>query len=258
MDRLIQTLPSDSGTSKGDNGKVGVLGGSVDYPGQATLSALAALRTGSDVVRTLAPEPVYPIAASHSPNLLVSPYAGEQFTDAALDRTYELGDWADALVVGPGLADADSEALRRAVAGVDVPVVVDALAIEPLLDGELARTVFTPDSSERERIVDEFGSLETFTTETDAVVVATGDVDIIVADGERTENRTGTTALTVAGTGDTLAGIVASLIGQGVDRADAAELGAWVVGKAGELASADKGNGAVATDVIERIPDVIR
>lgn len=85
----------------------------------------------------------------------------------------------------------------------------------------------------------------------------TGDVDTIVADGERTTNETGTSALTVAGTGDTMAGIIASLLGQGMDRADAAELGAWILGKSGELASAEYGKGVVATDVIERIPKTI-
>ncbi len=86
----------------------------------------------------------------------------------------------------------------------------------------------------------------------------TGAVDEIVTGGERIANETGTAAMTVAGTGDTLAGIVASLLGQGMDRRDAAELGAWILGESGELATAAYGPGVVATDVIERIPDTIR
>lgn len=54
-----------------------------------------------------------------------------------------------------------------------------------------------------------------------------------------------------------MAGIVASLLGQGMSRADAAELGAWILGKSSELATAESGNGIVATDVIERIPDTL-
>lgn len=137
-------------------------------------------------------------------------------------------------------------------------MIVDAIAIEPGMGADLSNTIFTPDAAEEDRIVEEYGSLEAFSRKTDAVVVRTGDVDEIVADGERSTNETGTSALTVAGTGDTMTGIVASLLGQGMSREEAAELGAWILGKSGELATADRGPGVVATDVIERIPDTIR
>ncbi|ELY40260.1 hypothetical protein C496_11827 [Natronorubrum tibetense GA33] len=101
-------------------------------------------------------------------------------------------------------------------------------------------------------------TLSNISEETGAVVTLTGNVDEIVADGERERNETGTSALTVAGTGDTMAGITASLLGQGMDRGDAAELGAWILGKSGELATAEYGPGVLATDVIDRIPDTIR
>jgi hydroxyethylthiazole kinase-like uncharacterized protein yjeF len=255
MERLLRTL---SGTSGGDNGRVGVIGGSVRFPGQPTITSLAALRTGTDDVEALVSEEIHGVVASHSPNLLVDRFEGERFDGDAVDRALELGEWADALVVGPGLVDADPAAIRETITGTDVPVVVDAVAIEPGVEAELSNTVFTPASEEEEWISEEYGSIETLSTETDAVVALTGDVDTIVADGERTTNETGTSALTVAGTGDTMAGIIASLMGQGMDRADAAELGAWTLGKAGELATAEHGNGVVATDVIERIPDTIR
>ncbi|PCR89838.1 hypothetical protein CP557_04375 [Natrinema ejinorense] len=70
--------------------------------------------------------------------------------------------------------------------------------------------------------------------------------------------RVGIVGGSVAGTGDTMAGIVASLLGQGMERREAAELGAWLLGKTGELATAEYGPGVVATDVIERIPRTIR
>lgn len=258
MERLLQTLPHVSGTTKGDNGRVGVVGGSIDFPGQPTITGMAALRTGSDVVKTLTSEEVHPIVASHSPNLLAGRYSGQRFADGAADRALELGEWADALVIGPGLLDAEAAAVERTITGTGVPVVVDAAAIDLAMDADLSGTVFTPDDREKERITEEYGSLEEFSETTGAVVVWTGDVDTIVVEGKRSTNETGTSALTVAGTGDTMAGIIAALIGQGLDRENAAELGAWIVGKAGELATAEKGNGVIATDVIERIPDTIR
>ncbi|GAA0254255.1 NAD(P)H-hydrate dehydratase [Haladaptatus pallidirubidus] len=258
MNRLLQSLPNRSGEDTEQDNMVGVIAGSVDFTGQPSLTGLAALRTGADHVRTLTPAEIHPIVASHSPNLLVGRYPGEGFSEKAIDRAVELGHWADALVVGPGLTRSDGTAVRKMLKKIDLPVVVDAVAIEPALGIDLSNTIFTPDDSEKEAIVEEHGSLEAFSESTGAVVVATGDTDTIIAEGERTNNNTGSAALTVAGTGDTLAGIVASLLSQGLPRAEAAELGAWIVGKAGELATADYGTGLVATDVIDRIPNVIR
>ncbi|WP_049927741.1 NAD(P)H-hydrate dehydratase [Halopiger goleimassiliensis] len=257
MERLQRTL-SNVSEGDNDNGRVGIVAGAIEYPNQPALVGRAALRTGSDHVRVFVADPIYEIVASHDPNLLVDRYAGEQFEASAVERTREISDWADTLVIGPGLVDADETAIHEAVDCVDVPTVVDALAIDPVLGADLSNAVLTPSSAEVGPIEDRYGSLEEFTTGTGAVVALTGDVDEIVADGERVENETGTSALTVAGTGDTLVGIVASLLGQGMDRAEAAELGAWILGKTGELATAEHGPGVVATDVIERVPDTIR
>ena len=258
MERLLQTLPRSTGTSDDTSGRVGVVGGSVDFPGQPSLAGMAALRTGANFSKALVSEEIHAIVAGHSPNLLAGRYPGERFDGEAADRALELGEWVDAMVVGPGLVDADGDALERTVSGANVPTVVDADAIRPTLDADLSNTVFTPNDEEEEAIEEEYGSLEAFTTETDAVVVSKGDVDTIVADGERSTNDTGTSALSVAGTGDTLTGIIAALLVQDLDRAEAAELGAWIVGKAGELATTEAGTGVLATDVIERIPEAIR
>lgn len=260
MERLLRTLSDVTGTSKGDTGYVGVLGGDAAYTGPPALAAMAALRTGTDVARALVPGEIHPVVAGYSVNVLAGRFPGERFTAAGVEDALALADWADVLVVGPGLVDPEPPSVQRVVAEAGVPAVVDASAIGPTLGGDvdLSATVFTPDSAEEQRITDEYGSLEAFSEETGAVVALTGDVDVIVADGERRENDTGTTAMTVAGTGDAMAGIVGSLLGQGMDRVDAAELGAWVVGKAGELASAEYGTGLVATDVIDHIPDTIR
>lgn len=235
-----------------------MIGGSVGFPGQPTLTALAALRSGCNVAKTLVSEEIYGVVASHSPNLVADRYPGERFDDGAADRALELAEWVDALAIGPGLVDADDAAIRRIVSEAGVPMVVDADAIEPALDADLSGAVVTPDDNELERIEAEYESLEAFTTATGAVAVTKGAVDEIVADGERTTNETGSPVMTVVGTGDAMAGVVAALLVQGLDPAEAAELGAWIVGKAGELVTAERGNGAVATDVIDRIPDTIR
>jgi hydroxyethylthiazole kinase-like uncharacterized protein yjeF len=258
MDQLLQTLPSARGGTANTSGRVGVIGGSVGFSGQPSLSALAALRAGGDVAKALVSEEIYHAVAGHSPNLVVDRYEGEQYDDEAVEQALDMADWVESLVVGPGLVDADPDAVRRTVAEVDVPVVVDADAIDPLLGADLSETVVTPDDNELDHIEAEYGTVEEFTTATDAVAVVKSDVDTIVADGERTTNETGSPVMTVVGTGDTMAGVVAALLVQGLDRRDAAELGAWVVGQAGEFATADRGNGIVTTDIIEEIPRAIR
>ncbi|WP_394739503.1 NAD(P)H-hydrate dehydratase [Natronococcus roseus] len=258
MGRLQRTLSNVTEESGTDNGRVGIVAGGVDYPNQPAIVGRAALRTGSDHVRAVVTEEIYEIVAGHDPNLLASKYEGERFDAVAVERVVEVSEWADAMVIGPGFADAEPDAIREAIDRIDVPVVVDAIAIEPALDADLSNAILTPNESEEDAIAEAYESLEAFTRETDAVLTFTGNTDEIVAHGERMTNETGTSALTVAGTGDTLAGITASLLGQGSDREEAAELGAWILGKSGELATAEKGPGVLATDVIEKIPDTIR
>ncbi len=90
IDRLLRTLPNHLDEAGGQSGTVGVIAGSVEFTGQPALTGLAALRTGSDHVRALAPTEIHPIVASHSPNLLVGRYPGEGFTEEAVDRAVEL------------------------------------------------------------------------------------------------------------------------------------------------------------------------
>lgn len=91
-----------------------------------------------------------------------------------------------------------------------------------------------------------------------AVVLLKGATDEI-SDGRRTRlNRTGTPAMTGAGTGDVLAGATAALLSKGMTPFDSACLAAYICGRAGEYAFADKSYGLIATDVIDEIPHVLR
>lgn len=120
MSRLQRTLPRISGEGEGA-GRVGVVGGSVDFPGQPALVGQAALRTGSDDVRLLVSEEIHPIVAGFSPNLLVSRYPGKRFADAAADRATDLGRRVDALVIGPGLADFEASAVQEVISALEIP-----------------------------------------------------------------------------------------------------------------------------------------
>jgi hydroxyethylthiazole kinase-like uncharacterized protein yjeF len=257
MDALLTELAERSDADKGDRGRVGVIAGSIDKTGPPALVGEAALRAGSDLVEILTSEEVLSTVAGYSENLTVDRYTGDYLSVDSVSKATTLGEWSDVLVVGPGLSDPDGEAIRTIVSEVSVPVVVDSTAIEPALDESLSATVFTPDTAEVEIIESAYGSLAAFSKETGAVVLSSGSTDEIVAGDESWQIDAGTSAMTVAGTGDTLAGVTASVLGQGLDRTEAARLGAWVTGMAGEYATERYGNGVMATDIIERVPDAM-
>lgn len=258
MEELLTGLVAEDDTEKGERGRVGVVAGCVGHAGPPALTGEAAIRTGSDLAKIVTSERVLTAVAGFSENLIVDRYTGDHLSEGSVSKVGELDAWSDVMVVGPGLSEPDPEAVRRIVDDASVPLVVDADAVEPALAAEsFSRSVFTPDANEADKITDAYGSLEAFSKETGAVVVSTGSSDEIYAGDEYWTNDTGTPSMTVAGTGDTMAGIVASLIGQGLDRVDAARLGTWLVGTAGERATEEYGIGLMATDIIERIPRVM-
>lgn len=257
MEELLAELSTAADSEKGDNGRVGIVGGSIEYAGPPALTGLAALRTGTDVAKMLTSEVALDVVAGFSPNLIANRFTGDILTADSVSKVLSVAEWSDALVVGPGLNSPQPEAICEVLDRIEVPTVVDAAAIEPAIDASFGEAVFTPDAAEVDRIASGYGSLAAFAEETDAVVLSKGAEDEIIDGTDRYTNEVGTPALTVAGTGDMLAGIVGSLLGQGLDPVDAARLGPWIGGRAGVLAAEEYGTGMLATDVVERIPAAI-
>lgn len=256
MEELLADLFERDEMEKGGRGRVGVVGGCVEHAGPPALAGQAALRTGSDLVKIVTSEDVLTAVAGFSENLVVERYTGDYLTEGSVSKVLELDDWSDVILVGPGLSQPNPGAVERIVAEASVPVVVDADAILPVLEsGPFPNAIFTPDAHEVDQITEAYDSLEAFSERTGAVVVSTGSSDQIYDGDASWTNETGTPTMTVGGTGDTLAGIVASLVGQGLDRSEAARLGTWLIGKAGERTDAKYGIGMTATDLIEAIPE---
>lgn len=253
MKQLLEELERKENSHKGENGKVLIIGGSTKYTGAPALAAKAALRTGADLVKILTSKEAKPVVQSYSENLIVESY-GEKFDQDSLERALELEKWADTTLIGPGLADFDVHILEK-FADQASTLVIDAGAIEDLLN--TSGNIFTPHSGEAEIMGGESGSVKMFAHETDNVVLLKGEKDKVFSDKEIFKNETGHQTMTVGGTGDVLAGIVASLNAQGLGREDSARLGAWINGKTGELAAEELGNGALATDMIEKIPETM-
>lgn len=254
MQELFEKLERDSGSHKGQNGKVLVIAGSSKYTGAPALVAEAALRSGADLVKILTVEEAKPIVQSFSENMIVESF-GEMFNRDSLEKAREMERWADVTVIGPGLSDASEDAVELfgEQAG---KLVVDAEAIESLQ--ETSHNIFTPHSGEAKVLEEKYDSLKSFAYENDNTVLRKGETDRIYSTEEVFENETGCAGMTVGGTGDVLAGIVASFKSQGLSNVEAARLAAYVNGKAGEKSFEKQGNGLVATDIIDRIPEVIK
>ncbi|MCC6020998.1 MAG: NAD(P)H-hydrate dehydratase [Thermoproteaceae archaeon] len=257
---------------KGDHGRVLVVGGSLEYSGAPVYVALAALRAGVDLAVIAAPEPAAAAAKAQSPDVIAVPLEGPRLSLRHVERVASLAERFDVVAMGPGLGtegetlDAVREIFRR-LAG-RKPLVIDADAIKALR-GETARgvVVFTPHAGEFKALtgVEPPRELEgrvavvrEWAARINAVILLKGRYDVI-SDGKRAKvNTTGTPAMTVGGTGDVLTGITAAFLTKTKDPLEAAAVAAFVNGLAGEDAAAELGYHITASDLIPRIPKVVR
>lgn len=255
---------------KGQNGRLLVIGGG-PYTGAPALAGLAAYRIGADLVFVACPESVSGVVASYSPNLIVLPLPGNRLGPAHVELLAARSEEVDAVLLGPGLGDEPEtlEAVRSLIARCQRPMVLDADALKAVA-GHLdilynKAGVLTPHHRELELLVGHPVPSEAraeFATElakgTGWTVLLKGRVDMIT-DGRRVKmNRTGNPGMSVGGTGDVLAGITAGLLAKRAAPFDASRISAFINGSAGDLAFEKNSYGLVATDLLERIPQVLR
>ncbi|MDO5853848.1 MAG: NAD(P)H-hydrate dehydratase [Thermoplasmata archaeon] len=243
---------------KGQNGRLMVIAGG-PYFGAPAMCAYSALRVGADIVRVFCPESVRDAVSRISPVLMITALPGDRLTPESIGMLLEESENYDAVLIGPGLGTSEDtmEAVQSFVSKCRTPMVIDADGLTAIAGTRLeAPAVLTPHRGEFARLGG--NTPEELSRQMNAVVLLKGASDI-VSDGMRTRtNRSGTPAMTGAGTGDVLAGCVAGLLSKGMSPFDAACLGAYITGKAGEAAFSSKSYGLIATDVAECIPDVLR
>lgn len=257
-DILRYPIPGKN-SHKGENGKLMIIAGG-PYFGAPMMASMSALRIGTDIVRLYVPESISRQVPSASPVLMVTVLPGDRLTCESVGLLLRESIGYDAVLIGPGLGtDPDTrEAVRRFVSKCDRPLVIDAdglTAVSGMIFN--GNTVLTPHHRE---FRDLGGSCcpNELADRLNATVLLKGANDEI-SDGCRTRiNRTGTPAMTGAGTGDVLAGAVAGLMAKGMSPFDSACLAAYICGKAGEYAFEDKSYGLIATDIVEEIPHVLR
>ncbi|UCH04427.1 MAG: NAD(P)H-hydrate dehydratase [Candidatus Thorarchaeota archaeon] len=278
-DLSLYTGPRRAAANKGDFGRILVVGGSNVYSGAPALTGMAALRTGADLVSVLVPESVVNAVRSYSPNLMVASLRTEILLQENVDTVLEESKNQDVVALGPGLG-IDSETvsavrtMSEKLGRSGKRMVIDADGLKALAGSEIRFTsenaVLTPHWGELtillEEKPDESPELQDrieaslrASVKYDSVILLKGPVDVVARpDGFYKLNRSGVPAMTVGGTGDVLTGIVATLLAQGKGAFFAATAGAYVSGRAGELAFKNLGDHITPTDCIDRIPEAMR
>ncbi|RLF28402.1 MAG: bifunctional ADP-dependent NAD(P)H-hydrate dehydratase/NAD(P)H-hydrate epimerase [Thermoplasmata archaeon] len=261
---------------KGENGVVLIVGGG-PYIGAPALSGLAALRTGADLVFIATPSRSWRAAASFSPNLIVRElFSNDMLTVDDIPVIKDLLVRCDGVVVGPGLGD-KSKTLEAAARIIEITtrmgkqLVVDADAIKALSRKtdvvKNSNTIVTPHAGEFKKLTGKALStdidkrimaVKQWAEKLGVTILLKGPVDI-VSDGIDVKlNKTHNEAMTVGGTGDVLSGILGALLSKGVKPFNAARIGVFLNGYAGNEAFKKKSYGLLATDIIEEIPHVLK
>jgi len=269
----LPVRPADG--HKGTFGTVLVVAGSRGMSGAAVLSGSSAVRGGAGLVRVACPSDIQAVVASGNPCYLTSGLYRAEDADGYASQVMEVAEVADVVAVGPGMGQTGAVPIlvRRLVDG-DKPLVIDAdglNVLSPIPEGlrdRKAPTVLTPHPGEFARLTNtttaqvqanRLNMAIGFAQQWHAVLVLKGQ-HTIVTDGSRVfVNGTGNPGMATGGTGDVLTGLIAALIGQRMSAFDAAVLGTWVHGRAGDLAAESVGQTALcATDVLSHLPLALR
>lgn len=246
--RMLPARPADS--HKGTFGKLLLIAGSRGMAGAAYFSACAAYRAGTGLVQIYTAEENRGILQQLIPEAIITGYEG--FHEEELKRKL---DWADVVCIGPGIgiSEISKQILNTVLKEGKVPCMIDAdglnlLAANPELTGGLSdgNYVLTPHMKELSRLTgrpvrelkkDRIKSLESFTKQYGVTLVQKDARTLVGAAGRRTYvNRTGNASMAKAGSGDVLAGMIAGFMAQGKEPYDAAVLGVYLHGLAGETA----------------------
>jgi NAD(P)H-hydrate epimerase len=262
---------------KGDFGKVCIVAGSIGMSGAAALAGRAALRAGAGLVRVATPKSVLPIVASIEPSFTTIALPEDnvgRISAKAINTILEAAGENDAVAFGPGIGV--SGALRSVLETVleqeGLRLIIDADGLNNLAGIKdwpaklKAKLILTPHPGEMKRLwsgvfreplpaqrEQQAGQLAQHT----GSVVALKGAGTVVTDGQKVYiNKTGNPGMATAGSGDVLTGAITALMGQGLSNFDAAVLGIYIHGLAGDIAAEKVGQvSLMTTDIIESLPD---
>lgn len=261
--------PRSKFSHKGQNGKVLIIGGSVDYPGSPTfvgMAAMATIRAGTDLVIIAAPEKVAWAINCIAPDLITRKIKGDNFSVKNVSEVLKLCEWADVVTIGNGIAftKGAKEFMQQTIKGIvkmGKPMVIDAAALRVVKIHDLKNAVLLPHEGELETLLKNSKlTHKNFQQKlgTNVLVMKGHPKTIILSKTKKTVNSTGNAGMTHGGTGDVLCGIIAGLIAQGNNLFESAGVGTFANGKAANALLKKFGLGYIASDLIEKIPLVLK
>jgi ADP-dependent NAD(P)H-hydrate dehydratase len=277
VDVIPKLKPRPIDGHKGTFGRVCIVAGSVGMSGAAALAGKAALRAGAGLVRVATAKSALPIVASIEPSYTTIPLAEDnagRISARAINTILDAVTQNDVVAFGPGVGI--TAGLRLIVQTLleqeSLPLVIDGDGLNNLSKltdwpGKLkAKVVLTPHPGEMKRLwsglfreelpSDRQQQAGQLAQRSGTVVVLKG-AGTVVSDGQSLYvNKTGNPGMATAGSGDVLTGTIAALIGQGLSNFDAAVLGVYVHGLAGDIAAERIGQvSLMATDIIDALPE---
>lgn len=256
--------PRLAATHKGTYGHVAIIAGSPGRSGAAVMCARGAIRTGAGLVTVMTDEETAKLVHVGCIEAMTTNRG------AALDKF-------SAVLIGPGLADTEEsyEQIRAAIANIELPMIIDASALNAFtsrandINPRSLPRVITPHPGELARIMntdtksingDRIAAAREAARACNCVVVLKGYQTLVAEpDGHGFVNPTGNPGMATGGMGDVLSGVVAALLGRGVDPLDAACTAVYLHGFAGDILKEEIGDiGLFATEVADRIPRAIQ
>ena len=259
---------------KGDFGKILLLCGSRGYTGAAALSAMGALRSGAGLVYLGVPESIYEIEAVKLTEPIVFPLP-DNHGGYASEATGHIAPFLckmDAVLVGPGIGQGEGAAdvVNYVLENYSGPIVLDADGMnlisrhKDILRGRTCPTILTPHAGEFARLMpertgDRIRDAQMLAENLGVTVLLKGH-NTVITDGKRIYiNPTGNPGMAVGGSGDVLAGILVSLLGQGIAPVEAAACAAWLHGAAGDICAKEIGQyGMLPTDMLHVLPRLMK
>ena len=273
MQAVHRILPDRRRDShKGDYGRLLLLCGSRGYTGAAAMAAMGALRSGAGLVYLGVPESIYAIEAVKLTEPIVFPLPEEdgKLCALAIKEIEAIMPKMDAVLIGCGMgcSSGTMAVLKTVLRNFQGPVVVDADGInllaqhKDILRGRTGITILTPHAGE-------FARLGYTGDRLDSAIAAAGELgcilllkghQTIITDGRRVyQNPTGNPGMATGGSGDILAGMIVSLVGQGVEPLQATAAAAWLHGKAGDVCAEELGQyGMLPTDMLSKLPRLMK
>lgn len=271
----------DPHVCKNDLGHVLVVAGSASMLGAPALTALAAMRCGAGLVTAAIPRTLnLTLQKKISPVIMTLPLPQtreQTFAAGALAPLKKIWNKFDAIAIGPGMGQnkGTQKFIRDLITVCPRPMVIDADALNALahdlcpLQKNTAPKILTPHPGEMARLTgksvkaveaDRKAVVLNFARQNHCVVLLKGHRTIVASpEGEFYVNRTGNAGMATAGSGDVLTGMIAALLAQGLKAFEAAKTGAYLHGRAGDLAAKVRTKaGMIAGDIIEFIPKAIK